>query len=349
MPFLTTAAIVGGTLAAGIGGAAISAHAAGKAADTQANAAMSAEQLQKQEADNSLAFQKQQWTTEQQNLAPWLQSGKEGLANLDYLLGVSPNPQQAGRQFGQPGQMQPSGNPPQMIRDPRTGQMMPAPQGAFTGQGTPRSTTLPGGGIDLNSLVNPSLGGYGSLLTPFGEQFTAPTNVTEQNDPGYQFRLDQGMKALSNSASAKGTLLNGGTGKDITQFGQNYASNEYGNVYSRAKGEYDTRYNQYQQSQADKYNRLAGLSGVGQTAANTLGQQGQAAASNVSNINLTAGQQQGQDINNAGAARASGIVGGANAWSSGLGSLASLGYLPMLMQQQQAAQTPTNWQDWSFG
>ena len=38
MPFWTTAAILGGTAAAGIGGAAIGAHAAGKAADVQAQA-----------------------------------------------------------------------------------------------------------------------------------------------------------------------------------------------------------------------------------------------------------------------------------------------------------------------
>src|SRR5712692_2716617 len=63
------------------------------------------------------------------------------------------------------------------------------------------------------------------------QQFQAPTNVTEQNDPGFQFRLQQGEQALERSAAARGNLLSGGTAKALTQYGQDYASNEYGNVY----------------------------------------------------------------------------------------------------------------------
>lgn len=354
----TTAIAIGaGVAAAGsVGGAVIAGHDAKSAASTQANAAMSAQQLQAQEAQNALDFQKQEFNTNQQNLAPWLQSGKEGLANLDYLLGVSPNPQQAGQQpVTGTGRLAPVATPqrPILNGNPRLAQAngQPILGSGFAPGSSPTTASNPAttGGVNLNSLVDPSLGGYGSLLQPFGQTFQAPTNVTEQNDPGYQFRLNQGMKALTNSASAKGTLLNGGTGKDITQFGQDYASNEYNNVYNRAYNQYATQYNQYQQHNTDVYNRLAGLSGVGQTAASTLGTLGQQTAQNVSNIDLTTGAQQGQDINNAGAARASGIVGAGNAYSSGLGSLASLGYLPYLQQMMQQQTTPTNWNDAAVG
>jgi hypothetical protein len=104
----------------------------------------------------------------------------------------------------------------------------------------------------------------------FGEKFNAPTNVTEQNDPGFQFRLQQGTDAIQRSAAAKGNLLTGGTAKDLTDYAQNSASNEYGNVYNRALGEYQQRYNIFQQHQADQYNRLASIAGLGQTAVGQL-------------------------------------------------------------------------------
>jgi enhancing lycopene biosynthesis protein 2 len=43
-----------------------------------------------------------------------------------------------------------------------------------------------------------------------GGGFTAPTGVTEQNDPGYQFRMQQGELALDRSAAAQGEALGGG-------------------------------------------------------------------------------------------------------------------------------------------
>lgn len=194
--------------------------------------------------------------------------------------------------------------------------------------------TLPGGKTGtLESLVNPGIGAAGSLSQPFSEQFVAPTGATEQNDPGYQFRLQEGMKALQNSAAASGTLFSGGTGKGLEEFGQNYASNEYGNVYNRAMQQYQNRYNIYQQNQTNLYNRLAGLSGTGQQAAQMLNASGQSAANNIGNIELTSGQQIGQQINNAAAARASGYIGSANAWGGAL-SNSTNGLMNLYMMNQ---------------
>lgn len=236
MPFITTAAIVGGTLAAGIGGSAIAAHAGGKAADKQVQAAESAALLQKQAADEALAYQKEKDAQEQKNLAPWLETGKNALGQLSDLM-------------------------------------------------------KPGGQLT--------------------QQFQAPTTVDEQNDPGFQFRLQEGQKALERSAAARGNLLTGATAKGINDYAQNSASSEYGNVYNRA-------FNEFQTNQANTYNRLAGLAGTGQTAANTLGAQGQASAGNVGNILINSGQQQGNAVENAGAARASGYINSANSWNNGL-------------------------------
>src|SRR5579859_2346846 len=82
----TALAIGMGTAAAGgIAGAAISANASENAANAQVSAAEQAQQLQAQEAQNALDFQKQQWETQQQNLAPWLSAGKGALGELQGL------------------------------------------------------------------------------------------------------------------------------------------------------------------------------------------------------------------------------------------------------------------------
>lgn len=262
--------IAGGVGAAGsIAGAAMGSHAAGKAAGEQSDAAKYSADLQYKASQQALDFQKQQWDTQQQNMAPWLTSGKEGLGQLDYLLGV-----------GGPG----------------------------------ANNTLGG--------ANPDLGAYGSLMqaNPYST-FTAPDALTEQNDPGYQARLKLSTDAMQRSAAARGSVLTGGTAKALNQFGQDYASNEYGNVYNRAFNTNANNYNSFNQNQASKYNRLASLAGMGQETANQLGMLGNQASNNVSNNLLSTGQMMGQDYQNAAAANASGYIGSANAWGGALGGL----------------------------
>lgn len=72
--------------------------------------------------------------------------------------------------------------------------------------------------------------------------FHAPTFAEAQQEPGYQFRLQGGSDALERSAAAKGVLRTGGTLKDITEYGQNFASQEYGNVFNRALEGFDRLY-----------------------------------------------------------------------------------------------------------
>lgn len=185
-----------------------------------------------------------------------------------------------------------------------------------------------GGTGNLSSLVNPQLGEFGSLMQPFGEEFEAPTLETMKLTPGYQFRLQEGADLLEHSAAARGGLLTGATSEALTRYGQDYASGEYSNVYNRALTEYQQNYNIFQQHQANQFNRLASMSGMGQTAAGQLSSAGQFAAGNVSNILLGSAAQQGQSIQNAAAARASGYYQSANAITGGIagatGSLSDL-------------------------
>ena len=174
----------------------------------------------------------------------------------------------------------------------------------------------------LGQLQQQALAGTGPLA-PWTQQFQAPTIQQAEQEPGYQFALQQGTNALTNSAAASGNLLTGNTGEALQQYGQNLGEENYQNVYNRAMQQYQLGYNQYQQNQANLFNRYASLAGLGQTSAGQLGSEGQAAAGNVANISLTGGAQIGQQLNNAAAAQASGYVGAANS-IGGLGQYAML-------------------------
>ena len=102
---------------------------------------------------------------------------------------------------------------------------------------------------DYGSFEMPTYQGYSSPIYSFGDvpdfnapRFDAPSFEDAQNSPGYQFRLGQGEDALQKSAAARGILRTGGTLKDILEYGQNFASQEYQNVYDRALRGYGANY-----------------------------------------------------------------------------------------------------------
>jgi hypothetical protein len=165
------------------------------------------------------------------------------------------------------------------------------------------------------------------LLAGFNQQFSAPTAAQAAATPGYQFALGQGENAIQNSAAARGGLVSGNAATSLNNYAQGAADTNYQQVYNNAMQQYLNSYNIFNSNQTNEYNRLAGLAGTGQTAATTLGQQGQQAANTAAGINATIGSQVGQNINNAGAATASGYVGAGNAASGGLNNLAGLALL----------------------
>ena len=159
-------------------------------------------------------------------------------------------------------------------------------------------------------------------LTPLATEYTPFGMQQFQQDPGYAFRMQEGMKALERSAAARGGLLSGGMLKGAQRYGQDLASQEYMNAFNR-----------YQAERNARLNPLQSLAGVGQTATNQLGQAGQAMASNV-----------GQALGAAAQARASGYIGGANALTQGLGTYLNYqqnqNLLNMLRPQQIATPAP---------
>lgn len=153
-------------------------------------------------------------------------------------------------------------------------------------------------------------------LVPLATEYT-PFGMSQfQADPGYSFRMSEGMKGLERSAAARGGLLSGATLKGIQRFGQDLGSQEYQNAFNR-----------YQTERNARLNPLQSLAGVGQTTSQQLGAAGTQMAGNVGNL-MTSGA----------AARASGYVGGANALTgalnTGLNYYQGQNYLNRLAPQQ---------------
>ena len=153
---------------------------------------------------------------------------------------------------------------------------------------------------------------YGTLSKQF-------TGQDMYKDPGYAFRLNEGIKALDRSAAARGGLLSGNQLRGVTQFGQDYSSQEYQNAFNRFQAERAARLNPLQslagqaQSTANTLTSAAGNLGSSEAAA--LMASGNAMASNT----LGAGNAAAAGLIGAGNARASGYMGTANAITGAIG------------------------------
>jgi hypothetical protein len=118
-----------------------------------------------------------------------------------------------------------------------------------------------------------ALGQYRTGIAPGGDLTRGFTMADYQADPGYGFRMQEGMKALNQTAAARGGMLSGNALRGAQEYGQNLGSQEYQNAYNRYIGEQGTR-----------RNTLANLAGIGQTTANTMNQAGSMYATNAGNI-----------------------------------------------------------------
>jgi hypothetical protein len=168
-----------------------------------------------------------------------------------------------------------------------------------------------------NNATNAQLGMYNTSLQqqqPFRESGLNALNQLNQqlpeltrgftmadfqNDPGYQFQLQQGQQAIERSAAARGGGIGGsGTAKSLLGYSQGLAAQDYQNAFNR-----------FNTTQSNTYNRLANMAGLGQSASNVNSQNA-----------MTTGAQVGQNIQAAGNAQAAGYVGGANAIQNGVNS-----------------------------
>jgi hypothetical protein len=143
-----------------------------------------------------------------------------------------------------------------------------------------------GGMKGLNRLLEELGIGGDPNYANYGRSFRDFSAADFQKDPGYAFRPSEGEQGLSRAAAASGRLGSGRYLKDAMKFNSGLASQEYGNAFNR-----------YQAERSARLNPLQSLSGVGQSAANTIGEYGTQGAN----------------------AQAAGRVGAANAITNGLG------------------------------
>lgn len=125
----------------------------------------------------------------------------------------------------------------------------------------------------------------------------APVDPTQ--DPGYQFGLSQGQKALASQTAANGGRDSGAALKAADEFATNYATTGYSAAYQRGQ---------------DRLNRLSALAGLGQTAAGGSGVLGQQATTNLTGLTTAQGN-----------AAAAGQLAQGNIWANGTNALVAAG------------------------
>lgn len=127
------------------------------------------------------------------------------------------------------------------------------------------------------SALDRLAGEYGLNGQPASSQFTT--------SPGYEFRRDEGIKAVERSAASRGLLGSGAAVKAVERFAEGNAASEYG----------------------DYWNRLSGLAGTGQAATNSTAQAGMGYTSMINNATQQAGNARASSYANTGSAINTGI------------------------------------------
>jgi len=264
--------------------------------------------------------QRRQFDLTREDQAPFRNTGVAANARLAYLLGLNPSPNApasamtstGGTSSGVPTTFEP-GQSNDPVWEDVLAQFNASHQAAY---GTPMNrpwTADADAQRAYQSLVTDynnrkaeqapaaspepagsvSGGDYGSLLKKFGLSDLEADPVYQT---GLKFGLDTGTNAINQRAIAGGGYNSGATLKALTRYGT-----DYGNTKANES------YNRYNNDQTTIYNRLAGISGTGQTAANQIQAAGTNATNNITDLTTQAGN-----------ARAAGIVGGANAWGNAM-------------------------------
>lgn len=223
----------------------------------QANAAKKAAGGQTDAANAAAAEQGRQYDISRQDLQPYRDTGSDAVLRIGQLLGLGSSSTYGGR-------------PPEelnaMLKSLETQKAQNRDQFG-----------------NYDPVFDKEIASVRAAMTGGA----TPTDVMAM-DPGYQFRLQEGLKAGRNIAGARGMLNSGATAKALTRYGQDYASGEFNSIY----------------------NRLANVAGMGQGAVNTGVNAGANYAGNVGNM-----------LTGAANARGASAIGQANAWGGAINTV----------------------------
>lgn len=155
----------------------------------------------------------------------------------------------------------------------------------------------------------------GTLLERYPNTFSwDPSQIA--NDPGYQFLLAEGERGVRRRAGADLSLLSGRTLKDLERFRTGLASTYANTYYDRASRDFERDYNIFEGTQNKRFNRLASIAGLGQTAVDQLNTAGTNYGANAGNLITNTGARNADLLTQAGNARASQFVAQGNAWAN---------------------------------
>lgn len=291
-----------GAIALGVGAlgsAQISAGASGKASNAASQA-----------ADASAQVHRETYAQNAQTLAPFVQTGTQASGAINSLLGLGgpqtptqPTPQAGGQMGAQMGGFPGYANA--MANAAGYGRTAPPSNFADYVRANP----------DLQAEFQQVAGQFGNNPAAYGQYHwntygqnegrtlpgtaaaapaTAPNAQAQyqsafdnyRNSTGYQFRLGEGMNALNSGYAGAGTIKSGAAMKAATEYGQNFASNEFGNYLSALGNQ-----------QGVGLSAAGAQAGVGTNYANSLTQInsnkadaiGNAALANAGNINSMVG------------------------------------------------------------
>lgn len=157
----------------------------------------------------------------------------------------------------------------------------------------------------------------GNALFSLNEKLPFLTSPIEMNQaalertPGYRFQRTQGLKAVQNSAAARGLGSSGAAMKGAANFATGLADSNYLN-----------QFNLENTNRTNAYNRLMGVAQLGQGSAAGVGASGMQMATNVGNA-----------YTNAGNATAGAYMAGANAINNFANNVGGLYMSNALMNQ----------------
>ena len=266
MPWITAGAVVGGAL--------LSSQASKKAGSEQTAGTNAA-----------INEQSRQYNQSRADLAPYRAAGNASLMRVGQLLGLNmPGMEYEqklpdGRTVRQAAMEAADTEIARMNTERGVGRGDKMWNASFAEQGESDQGAL------IRQFASPILR-QNNLSSAGGAQFSAEDVMAQ--DPGYQFRLGEGNKAIENAARARGTSMMPSTVKELLRYGQDYASGEFANVF----------------------NRNAGVAGLGQQAVNTGAGLGAQNAQTIGGLYAGLGNARG----------ASAIAGG-NAMAGGLNTI----------------------------
>lgn len=338
--------------AATVGSAVIGSSAAKSAANTQAAAARDASNAQLQAQREALTFQREQADLAQANQRPWLTAGQNALDQLALGTRTGVPATSSGIPVNAAGLSESVYN--WLQSQPQVNGTKSPLVGPWQQVGTSQAAGTPLGFLMQNSTAfskpNTAFSKPTTAFTKPNDAFSKPFQF--EADPGYDFRMAEGMRGINNGAAARGGVLSGAALKAASKYNQNFASNEYQNAYGRYQTDETGKYNRYQTdntgefnrymqtntdaynryqtdntgqfnrdvtNQTNQFNRLASIAGVGQTAANQMSNTALQTGQQVSANLMGTAQQIGQNTIGAGNALAAGQIGQANALSGAIG------------------------------